>query len=248
MAVPSTSCIKITHTHTSNISCTTSRFIQGPQRPRPSIFKDYTDTISAALCQLLDRVQWWIFMEGTRIKTNAYFERDCAFLTFKWYSMDLEVNCRCYSSREGWQNVIMNAVSCQSRTSVDTEPYSASVKVCGNRRLLAPTLWHRLLSEVYFVGHSGNCHIFCWTLWPLSCILLDTGDFTVRCILLDAVYAVRRILLDTLATASIFCWTLWPLSCLLLDTGDFTVRCILLDAVYAVRCILLDTGNCHTFS
>jgi hypothetical protein len=59
------------YTLTSNISCTTSRFIQGPQRPQPSIFKDYTDTINAALCQLLDRVQWWIFMEGTRNKTNT---------------------------------------------------------------------------------------------------------------------------------------------------------------------------------
>jgi len=75
MAVPSTSCIKITHTHThtSNINCTTSRFIQGPQRPQPSIFKGYTDRITAALCQVLDRVQWWIFMEGTRNKTNISF-------------------------------------------------------------------------------------------------------------------------------------------------------------------------------
>jgi hypothetical protein len=97
MAVSSTSCIKIIHTV--DISCTTSRFIQGLLRPEPSIrvFKDHTDTNNTALCQVLDRVQWWIFTEVTRNKTDSYFERDCTLFTYKWYNMGLEVTWRCYS-------------------------------------------------------------------------------------------------------------------------------------------------------
>jgi len=78
----------------------------------------------------------------------------------------------------------------------------------------------------------ATASIFCWTLWPLSCLLLDTGDFTVRCILLDAVYAVRRILLDTLATASIFCWD--TVATVMFIVGHWRLHC----QVYSVgRCL-----------
>ena len=258
MAVPSTSCIKIshTHTHTSNISCTTSRFIQGPQRPQPSIFKDYTDSINAALCQLLDRVQLWIFVEGIRNKTNSYFERDCAFFTFKWYNVGLEVNCRCYSSREGWhENVIIKAVSVsQGRrlTQNLTARLSRSVAVVDyllphfdTVHCLGYSLLNTAATATYFVGHcllsldTGDCSlsgVFCWTLstqWGVVCWTH---------------WHLSYILLNTLATANVFCWTQWQLWWICWTQA--TVHCLmysvghsLLAQVYFVE----KAGNCYEF-
>jgi hypothetical protein len=124
--------------------------------------------------------------------------------------MSLEVDCRCYGSREGWhENVIIKAVSLSQGRRLThnlTARLSRSVAV---DYLLPHFAWHRPVSEVYFVGH-----------WRL---------FSVSCILLDAVYAVRCILLDTLATVIYFVGHTGNCDEFVGHRRLFTVRCILLD-------------------
>jgi len=102
---------------------------------------------------------------------------------------------------------------------------------------LGYSLLNTAATATYFVGHcllsldTGDCSlsgVFCWT---LSTVTGHWRLFTVRCILLDAVYAVRCSLLNTLASVIYF----------VEHTGNS--QCILLDPVATVM-NLLDTGDC----
>ena len=95
----------------------------------------------------------------------------------------------------------------------------------------------------------------------------DWRLFTVRCILLDAVYVVKCILLDTLATFIYFVEHTGNCQHILLDTmatvmdlldtcdislvysvGRCCLRCVLLDTLATVMYFVEHTDNCHTFS
>lgn len=176
--------------------------------------------------------------------------------------MGLEVNCRCYSSREGWhENVIIKAVSVsQGRrlTQNHTARQSRSVAVVDcllphfdTFQCLRHVLLNTAATATYFVGHCGHCHVYCWTQATVHCQVYAFG----RCLRSDMYFVGHT------GNCHIFCWTHWELPIYFVGhTGNchefvghrrlFTVRCILLDtalwgvfcsANWQLSCILLST-------
>ena len=191
MAVPSTSCIKITHTHT----------LQTLAARRHGLFKALSDhnRLYLKIKQiglLRPCANYWIACNGEfswrvrEIKLILILNVTARFYFQMVYNMGLEVNCRCHSSREGWhENVIIKAVSVsQGRrlTQNLTARLSRSVSVVDYLLPHFDTV-HCLR---YILLNRAATATFCWTLWPLPYTVYCWTLSTVHC----QVYAVGRCL------------------------------------------------------